>query len=160
QSWRGHPLLGTLSVAINISPRQFHQADFVQRVEQCLARYQVPPGQLLLEVTEGLLINDIENVARSMQRLSALGVRFSLDDFGTGYASLAYLKRLPLYQLKIDQAFVRELLTDRNDEIIVKSTLEMGRSLGLDVIAEGVESIEQLQALEALGCQGFQGYCL
>ena len=160
QSWRGHPLLGTLSLAINISPRQFHQADFVQRVEQCLARYQVPPGQLLLEVTEGLLINDIENVARRMQRLSALGVRFSLDDFGTGYASLAYLKRLPLYQLKIDQAFVRELLTDRNDEIIVKSTLEMGRSLGLDVIAEGVESIEQLQALEALGCQGFQGYCL
>lgn len=160
QSWRDHPLLSTLILAVNISPRQFNQADFLQRVQHCLTRYQVPPGRLMLEVTEGLLIQDVEHVAQRMQRLSELGVRFSLDDFGTGYASLAYLKRLHLSQLKIDQSFVRDLLTDRNDEIIVASTLQMGRSLGLEVIAEGVETIEQLQALESLGCQSFQGYCL
>lgn len=160
RSWRDHPLLGTLSLAVNISPRQFNQADFVSRVQRCLEAHAVAPGSLLLEVTEGLLIQDIEHVARRMRHLNELGVRFSLDDFGTGYASLAYVKRLHFSQLKIDQSFVRDLLTDRNDEVIVASTLQMGRSLGLDVIAEGVESVEQLKALEALGCQNFQGYCL
>ena len=160
QSWRDHPLLSTLSLAVNISPRQFHQADFVHRVQRCLEAHAVAPGSLLLEVTEGLLIQDIEHVARRMRQLNELGVRFSLDDFGTGYASLAYVKRLHLSQLKIDQSFVRDLITDRNDEVIVASTLQMGRSLGLDVIAEGVETVNQLKALEALGCQGFQGYSI
>lgn len=160
QRWQDHPLLGTLTLAVNISPYQFNQVNFVQRVEHCLTRYQVPAGKLLLEVTEGMLIQDIERVAQRMRHLSNLGVRFALDDFGTGYASLAYLKRLHLSQLKIDQSFVRDLLTDSNDEIIVASTLEMGRSLGFEVIAEGVETVEQLQALESLGCRSFQGYCL
>lgn len=160
RDWQADPLLAGLSMAINISPRQFRHEDFVEVVESTLREYQLPPGLIELEVTEGMLITDVPDTVLRMERLAALGVRFSLDDFGTGYASLAYLKRLPLYQLKIDYSFVRDLLTDSNDRAIVAATLQLGLSLGLEVIAEGVETRGQLQQLEAMGCRKFQGFYL
>jgi diguanylate cyclase (GGDEF)-like protein/PAS domain S-box-containing protein len=160
QGWQADPLLADLTLAINISPRQFRHEDFVDVVESTLREYQLPPSLIELEVTEGMLITDVPDTVLRMERLAALGVRFSLDDFGTGYASLAYLKRLPLYQLKIDYSFVRDLLTDSNDRAIVAATLQLGLSLGLEVIAEGVETSGQLQQLEAMGCRKFQGFYL
>ncbi|MFU8763651.1 MAG: EAL domain-containing protein [Haliea sp.] len=160
RDWQADPLLADLSMAINISPRQFRHEDFVDVVESTLREYQLPPSLIELEVTEGMLITDVPDTVLRMERLVALGVRFSLDDFGTGYASLAYLKRLPLYQLKIDYSFVRDLLTDSNDRAIVAATLQLGLSLGLEVIAEGVETSGQLQQLEAMGCRKFQGFYL
>jgi len=160
KGWQADPLLADLTLAINISPRQFRHEDFVDVVESTLREYQLPPSLIELEVTEGMLITDVPDTVLRMERLAALGVRFSLDDFGTGYASLAYLKRLPLYQLKIDYSFVRDLLTDSNDRAIVAATLQLGLSLGLEVIAEGVETSGQLQQLEAMGCRKFQGFYL
>lgn len=113
---------------------------------------------LELEITESMLIDNIEVTVKRMCKLGDLGVRFSLDDFGTGYASLAYLKKLPLQQLKIDQSFVRDMLADANDEIIIKTILGLGENLNFSVIAEGVETEKQLEHLKALGCKKFQGY--
>jgi len=123
-----------------------------------LQAMRIPPGLLELEITEGLLIDNIDLTVKRLAKLGELGVRFSLDDFGTGYASLAYLKKLPLYQLKIDQSFVRDMLTDVNDEVITTTILGLGKNLNLSVIAEGVETVAQLERLQALGCQKFQGY--
>lgn len=160
RDWQAEPLLADLALAINISPRQFRHGDFVDEVERNIRQFNLCPSLIELEVTEGMLITDIADTVMRMERLAALGVRFSLDDFGTGYASLAYLKRLPLYQLKIDYSFVRDLLTDSNDRAIVAATLQLGRSLGLDVIAEGVESAGQLEQLKSMGCEKFQGFYL
>ena len=160
RDWQAEPLLADLTMAINISPRQFRHEDFVDEVERTIRQYKLPASLIELEVTEGMLITDVADTVLRMERLAALGVRFSLDDFGTGYASLAYLKRLPLYQLKIDYSFVRDLLTDSNDRAIIAATLQLGRSLGLEVIAEGVESVGQLEQLQAMGCEKFQGFYL
>jgi EAL domain-containing protein (putative c-di-GMP-specific phosphodiesterase class I) len=145
-------------VSVNISPRQFHQPDFVQRVQQLLARHGAQPGDLIFEVTEGLLIKDVDDTVARMRELVALGVRFSVDDFGTGYSSLSYLKRLPLYELKIDRAFVQDTPADANDTAIVRLVLSMARELGLSVVAEGVETREQADFLVAHGCDRLQGY--
>ncbi|CAB0150911.1 putative signaling protein [Pseudidiomarina piscicola] len=158
QQWSQDPNLSQLRLAINISPRQFRQASFVDYIEASIARYQVPEGKLELELTENMLIDNLTMTIQRMSRLGGAGVRFSLDDFGTGYASLAYLKSLPIYQLKIDQSFVRDVLTDVNDAVIVETIVSLGESLGLEVIAEGVETAAQAESLVELGCTKFQGY--
>ncbi len=156
--WARQPALAHLSVAVNVSPRQFQQADFVDQVLAVLARTGARPDRLKLELTEGMLVTHIEGVAAKMDALKAVGVCFSLDDFGTGYSSLSHLKLLPLDQLKIDQGFVRDVLTDPNDAAIAKMVIALGASLGLAVIAEGVETEAQRQFLARHGCDAYQGY--
>ena len=146
------------SLCVNISPRQFRQTDFVERVERTLTRYNVPSSMLKLEITEGIVIQNLEDTISKMRRLNKLGVSFAMDDFGTGYSSLTYLKRLPVDALKIDQSFVRDATHDPNDAEIIRAIVAMARSLGLTVIAEGVELPEQLVFLEGLGCHLYQGY--
>ncbi|MDM8348044.1 EAL domain-containing protein [Pseudomonas sp. sp1636] len=157
-SWATRPELAKLSLAVNISARQLHHRDFVADVLATLEETGANPACLELELTESLLVEDVEAMIDKMGQLKAHGVRFSLDDFGTGYSSLSYLKRLPLNQLKIDRSFVRDLLSDRNDAAIVRTIVALGSSLDLHVIAEGVETRAQLDALLHLGCQRFQGY--
>ncbi len=158
QRWSAIPNLQGLTLSINISPVQFRHSEFVNELELCLHHYQIDPGRLELEITEGLLIDNPDETANRMLYMKDQGVHFSLDDFGTGYASLGYLKSLPLQQLKIDQSFVRDILTDPNDEAIIRTILALGESLDLEVIAEGVENQEQAEWLNALGCRKFQGY--
>ena len=147
-----------MTMSVNVSARQFSQSDFVARVLSILDETGANPKRLKLELTESLLVHNIEEVIEKMAALKAAGVCFSLDDFGTGYSSLAYLKRLPLDQLKIDQGFVRDILVDSNDAIICKSTIALAESMGLSVIAEGVETQEQRNLLADLGCCAYQGY--
>lgn len=156
--WQQDPVLKEVKLSVNISPRQFHHAEFVSVIEKQLERYDIDASKLELEVTESLLIEDIEITVARMKALGKHGIKFALDDFGTGYASLGYLKQLPLALLKIDQSFVKDLLTDSNDEAIVTTILALGSSLELSVIAEGVESRQQVSKLEEMGCHFFQGY--
>jgi EAL domain-containing protein (putative c-di-GMP-specific phosphodiesterase class I) len=156
--WQSQPATAHLRLAINISAVQLHQFDFCSKVEQALERYAINPTGLKLELTEGILLENVEDAIAKMLRLKALGLRFSLDDFGTGYSSLQYLKRLPLSQLKIDQSFVHDLAVNNNGQAIVSTIIAMARSLQLDVIAEGVENQEQRGQLEKLGCLRYQGY--
>ncbi len=158
KAWSESELTRDLRLAINVSARQFHQDSFVGQIAACLARSGINPSRLKLELTESVVLDNVEDVIRRMHELRALGVSFSLDDFGTGYSSLAYLKRLPLDQIKIDQSFVRDLGSDANDAAIVRAILAMSRSLGLEVIAEGVETPEQHDYLRACGCLAYQGY--
>lgn len=146
------------SLCVNISPRQFRQNDFVERVEHSLKQHQLPSSLLKLEITEGIVIQNLDDTVAKMRRLKKLGVSFAMDDFGTGYSSLTYLKRLPVDALKIDQSFVRDATHDPNDAEIIRAIVAMARSLNLDVIAEGVETPEQLAFLQKLGCHLFQGY--
>ncbi len=157
-TWAEAPQTRHLQLAINVSARQFHQIDFVARVADCLATSGIDPTRLKLELTESVVLDNVEEVIHRMQQIKALGVSFSLDDFGTGYSSLSYLKRLPLDQIKIDQSFVRDLAIDPSDAAIVRAILAMSQTLGLDVIAEGVETPAQRDFLHANGCQAFQGY--
>ncbi|WP_395457312.1 EAL domain-containing protein [Acidovorax delafieldii] len=157
-SWQSDPTLSHLTMAVNVSSRQFRHASFVDDVARVLAITGAPSAQLKLELTESLLVEDMETTIATMTALRSYGVGFSLDDFGTGYSSLSYLKRMPLDQLKIDQSFVRDLLTDPNDAAIVDTIIGLSRSLGLEVIAEGVETPEQCALLARAGCQLYQGY--
>lgn len=157
-AWTPIPGHRELSIAVNVSAQQFHQRDFVQRVQASLERTGAEPRRLKLELTESLLVQDLPDVVRKMGQLQALGVRFSLDDFGTGYSSLAYLKQLPLDQLKIDQSFVRDVLVDANAATLARTIVSLADSLALQVIAEGVETVEQRDFLERSGCRFFQGY--
>jgi diguanylate cyclase (GGDEF)-like protein/PAS domain S-box-containing protein len=156
--WQTQPALAQLSLAVNVSARQFRHRDFVVQIRDLVTLYQVDPRNLKLELTESLLLHDVEESARKMDTLRTMGVKFSLDDFGTGYSSLAYLKALPLEQLKIDQSFVRDILSDPNDAAIVRAIIVMGHSLGLTIVAEGVETAEQWQFLMHEGCDIGQGY--
>ncbi|MGA0583115.1 MAG: bifunctional diguanylate cyclase/phosphodiesterase [Castellaniella sp.] len=158
--WAQDPAFAQLSLAVNVSPRQFHQPGFVDQTLAALAGAGADASRLELELTEGLLLQDVEDTIRKMVRLKGYGVGFSLDDFGTGYSSLAYLKRLPLDQLKIDQSFVRDVLTDPNDAAIARTIVALGISLGLRVIAEGVETEAQRVFLERHHCHAWQGYLL
>jgi diguanylate cyclase (GGDEF)-like protein len=156
--WAHVPRLAHLSIAVNVSARQFRQDDFVQQVSEVLERSGADPQRLKLELTESTVLEDVEATIPRMKALRARGVRFSMDDFGTGYSSLQYLKRLPLDQLKIDQAFVRDIIDDSDDAIIVQTIIAMSHALGLEVIAEGVETREQQQLLSRQGCPFYQGY--
>lgn len=156
--WAKQPSMANLSLAVNVSARQFHHNDFVSQVLDVLAETQANPHRLKLELTEGLLINDVEGVISKMTLLKEKGVSFSLDDFGTGYSSLSYLKRLPLDQLKIDQSFVRDILVDANDASIARTVVALSQNLGLDVIAEGVETELHRDFLKSNGCLMYQGY--
>jgi diguanylate cyclase (GGDEF)-like protein/PAS domain S-box-containing protein len=147
-----------LSLSVNISPRQFRQDDFVERMHALLAETGAPPARLILEVTEGLLIEDWEGVALRMAELAAMGIRFSIDDFGTGYSSLSYLKKLPLHEIKIDRSFVQNTPDDANDRAIVRSILAVARAFRLHVVAEGVETRAQADFLAGLDCDCLQGY--
>jgi diguanylate cyclase (GGDEF)-like protein len=145
-------------LAINISPRQFHQPDFVEHVSDIITSSGAEADKLMIEITEGVVIDDIEDTIRKMNILKDMGIRFSMDDFGTGYSSLAYLKQLPLDQLKINDKFVRDINKSSSDAIIVETIIIMARHLGLSVVAEGVETEKQFQFLTEKGCQMFQGY--
>ena len=155
--WSASPDTAGWTLSVNVSALQFRQSDFVELVVDTLARHGANPHRLTLELTESL-IYDIDDTLPRMHALKAHGIRFSLDDFGTGYSSLAYLKRLPLDELKIDRSFVRDLLTDPNDATIARTIVSLTRTLGLQVIAEGVETAEQRDELIAQGCLHFQGY--
>ncbi|HEY0589472.1 MAG TPA: EAL domain-containing protein, partial [Pseudoduganella sp.] len=157
-AWAREPATAALELAVNVSPRQFYQADFVEQVMSALVRSGASPRLLKLELTEGLLLDDVEASIAKMALLKAAGIGISLDDFGTGYSSLAYLKRLPLCQLKIDRSFVRDILHNADDAAITKTILTLADSMGLSAIAEGVESVEQKNYLARQGCHAFQGY--
>ncbi len=158
RQWQLVPESAHLSLAVNISARQFHDPGFTSQVLATLERTGADPRFLKLELTESLLVHDVDSVIAKMNTLIPKGVRFSLDDFGTGYSSLSYLKRLPLEQLKIDQSFVRDIFLDANDLAIVRAIVTLGDSLGLSVIAEGVETDEQRRFLHDTGCTTYQGY--
>ena len=156
--WADNPATNMLYLAVNVSARQFRQADFVDQVKVAMKRHQANPKLLKLELTESLLLDNVEGLVAKMQALRALGVRFSLDDFGTGYASLSYLKRFPFEQLKVDRSFIRDITTDPDDAAIVRAIIAMGNTLRLSVVAEGVEADEQHAYLVKHGCTSFQGY--
>jgi diguanylate cyclase (GGDEF)-like protein len=157
-AWESQAAMRHLTIAVNVSVRQFSQDDFVEQVLAALARSGANPCRLKLELTESVLVSDVGGVIEKMSALKTHGVGFSLDDFGTGYSSLAYLKRLPLDQLKIDQSFVRDVLNDQSDASIAKTIITLAQSLNIDVIAEGVETAAQRDFLARSGCHAYQGY--
>ena len=152
------PETAGLTVSVNVSVHQIREPDFVVKAVAAIERHGVNPQRLKMELTESVFARDMDDLITKMKALRQYGVSFSLDDFGTGYSSLSYLKRLPLDQLKIDQAFVRDLLTQQRDLAIARTIVDLGRSLNMSVMAEGVETREQLQILESMGCRHFQGY--
>jgi EAL domain-containing protein (putative c-di-GMP-specific phosphodiesterase class I) len=152
------PETADLILAVNVSVSQFRQADFVERVLAVLDLSGANPQRLKLELTESMLVDNLDDIIGKMFALKARGVGFSLDDFGTGYSSLSYLKRLPLDQLKIDRSFVRDVLTDPNDAAIARTIVALSQSLGLSVMAEGVETEAQRAFLARHGCHIYQGY--
>lgn len=156
--WSKDPHTASLTLAVNVSAQQFRLPDMVARMRAVLDRHGIDPTRLKIELTESMLVSDVEDTIEKMTALKAMGVGFSLDDFGTGYSSLSYLKRLPLDQFKIDQTFVRDVLTDPNDAAIAQTVVSLGQTLGLSVIAEGVETKGQREFLAGIGCQAYQGY--
>lgn len=156
--WARIPYKAEWTIAVNISAQQFQRPDFASDVLALLLQTGANPRRLKLELTESLMMHDVEGAIATMKTLQTHGIKFSLDDFGTGYSSLSYLKRIPLDQVKIDQSFVRDLHTDANDAAIVKTILALAHSLELAVVAEGVETLEQEEFLVAAGCRYMQGY--
>lgn len=156
--WAAQAKTAELKMAVNVSARQFHRVDFVELVLEVLATTGADPSKLKLELTESVLVDDVEDTVAKMSALKAKGINFSLDDFGTGYSSLFYLKHLPFDQLKIDRSFVSEVLSDSDDAVIARTIVTLGQSLGLQVIAEGVETTSQRDFLVRHGCRHFQGY--
>jgi EAL domain-containing protein (putative c-di-GMP-specific phosphodiesterase class I) len=152
----GRPLM----IAVNVSAHQLSRANFVERLSRLIEETDIDPGLVELEVTEGVIIEGAGDAREALDQIAALGVGIAIDDFGTGYSGLAYLKRLPIDTVKIDQSFVRDLTVDPDDAAIVTAIVAMSKSLGVDVVAEGVETEEQLAQLKALGCHRGQGYLL
>ena len=157
KTWKDMPVARHLRLAVNVSACQYRQDNFTEVVQQTLNASAIDPSKLVLEVTESMML-DVPDAISKMNSLKAMGVRFSMDDFGTGYSSLASLTQLPLSELKIDQSFVGRLVERTSDAIIVRATIAMGHALGLEVIAEGVETQEQCDMLMRMKCQLFQGY--
>ena len=145
-------------LSINISPRQFRRTAFVDDVVQTLNKHKIPANSLDMEITEGIVIQRVDEAITTMTILSEYGISFSLDDFGTGYSSISYLKRLPVSTLKIDKGFVRDIIEDRNDRVLVETIITMGRLLDMELVAEGVEQTDQLKILRQFGCHYYQGY--
>jgi EAL domain-containing protein (putative c-di-GMP-specific phosphodiesterase class I) len=141
-----------------LSARQFRQHDLAKSVNQALHDARLAPEHLELEVTESIMIQDLQTTITTLHQLHELGIQISIDDFGTGYSSLSYLKRLPISKIKIDQSFIREICTDPDDEAIANAVISLGHGLKMQVIAEGVETLEQLEHLRAQGCDEIQGY--
>jgi len=158
KAWEQDALTRDLVLAVNVSAKQFRQADFVAQVQATVQRHAINPMRLKLELTESMLVENIEDTIATMSALKEISVQLSLDDFGTGYSSLQYLKKLPLDQLKIDQSFIRDLATDSSDKAIVRTIIAMAQNLDMDVIAEGVETEENRQFLLDNGCTHYQGY--
>lgn len=156
--WEHDARTRDLTLAINVSAQQFATQDFVGQVTAVLRKHRVNPSRLKLELTESVVLDDVQNAVAIMHALKGLGVGLSMDDFGTGYSSLSYLKLLPLDQLKIDQSFVRDITSDPNDAVLVQSIIDMARNFRLNVIAEGVETEAQLAFLKKHGCMAYQGY--
>ncbi|MBL8469793.1 EAL domain-containing protein [Methyloversatilis discipulorum] len=156
--WARTPETAHLSVAINISAAQLYQSDFADSVLEAITRTGAPPGKVVLELTESILLGDVDGAIEVMQRLRARGIRFSIDDFGTGYSSLAYLQSLPINELKIDRSFVHKLPENEGNLAIVRAVVALASALGVKVIAEGVETEDERNALAGNGCQFFQGY--
>jgi len=157
-AWQAHENTRHLILSINISARHFSQVDFVEEVANALQSYNCPANLLRLELTESLMLKSVEDIADKMHLLRDVGVLLSLDDFGTGYSSLSVLRRFPLDELKIDRSFVSNILTNRDDAVIMQTIIAMGKNLNLEVIAEGVETVEQMAFLRESGCLKYQGY--
>lgn len=158
RAWQHEAETCELTLAVNVSARQFRDPGFVQQVRRILVETGARPSRLKLELTESTVLENVEETIEKMRELKMLGISFSMDDFGTGYSSLQYLKRLPLDQIKIDQSFVRDITSDPNDAAIVQTIIAMTEALGLNVIAEGVETAEQEIFLKSRGCHAYQGY--
>lgn len=158
KTWESYPHTRDLQLAVNVSGRQFRQPDFVAQVIEILNRTAINPHRLKLELTESIVLDNVEDTIAKMQELKQTGVRFSMDDFGTGYSSLSYLTQLPLDQLKIDQSFVRNIGTKSTDAVIVQTIIGMANNLAMEVIAEGVETQAQCDFLKGAGCMRYQGY--
>lgn len=156
--WQQCEMLETLFLSINISAVQFQKIDFVSKLEEKIKRFNIDCSSLYLELTESSLMHDIESTVIKIKALRSMGIHISIDDFGTGYSSLSYLKQFKLDQLKIERLFVRDILIDQDDLILVKTIINMGKNLGMDVVAEGVENQRQFETLRAAGCTKFQGY--
>jgi EAL domain-containing protein (putative c-di-GMP-specific phosphodiesterase class I) len=156
--WNADPRTAGLEMSVNVSPSQFHRPDFVEQVLEVLAETGARPERLRLELTESLLLKDVEGTVTKMQRLRQAGISFALDDFGTGYSSLSYLHRLPLDQLKIDRSFIREAFKEGHGAAIVRIIVALGKALKMSVLAEGVETADQLSFIAAEGCGYYQGY--
>lgn len=158
KAWQNSALTRDLTLSVNVSAKQFHKADFVAQVHRVLLTSGANPSHLKLELTESIVLENVEDTITKMRKIIMMGVNFSMDDFGTGYSSLQYLKRLPLNQIKIDQSFVRDLTYNPNDTAIIQAIIAMSKALGLNVIAEGVETEAQREFLNKHGCHVFQGY--
>lgn len=158
QQWKDQIPFHNLTLSVNVSAKQFRQPDFVEQVQSAIVRHDINPLSLKLELTESLVLDNVDDTIMKMRAIKDIGVSFSMDDFGTGYSSLSYLKRLPLSQLKIDQSFVRDLATDHGDMVMVMTIVDLGMNFELDVIAEGVETEAQFKLLHRYGCTSFQGY--
>lgn len=158
RKWEADAHTRELKLAVNVSVRQFRDTDFVKQVQELLDRSGINPLRLKLEITESMLMSNVDHVINAMRQLKLLGISFSMDDFGTGYSSLQYLKQLPLDQLKIDQSFVRAIATGSDDEAIVRTIIAMAKAMRMNTIAEGVETEEQRQILAGTGCSHYQGY--
>ncbi|MGB8076399.1 MAG: EAL domain-containing protein [Gallionella sp.] len=158
KAWEGHPFARDLTLAVNVSARQFRQPGFVNQVRAMIEETVINPSRLKIELTESTVLENVTDTIAKMHALKKIGVRFSMDDFGTGYSSLAYLTQLPLDQLKIDQSFVRNIGTKSTDAMIIQTIIGMANNLGIEVIAEGVETDAQLEFLAGAGCWFYQGY--
>jgi diguanylate cyclase (GGDEF)-like protein/PAS domain S-box-containing protein len=158
--WAAAPNMAHLELSVNVSPRQFTEDDFIEKLQQTLLRTGARPQNLMLEITEGIVLDHADDVAGRMHQLCSMGISLSIDDFGTGYSSLSYLQRLPLRQLKIDRSFIRDLNVNRNSEAIVRTIIALGASMGLTVVAEGVETQQQCDLLVTMGSGMLQGYHL
>ncbi len=158
KAWESHPSLSKIKLSVNISAKQFLYINFIQELRELLATTGINPDLLKLELTETALIDNIDDVINKIKVLKQMGVRISLDDFGMGHSSLVYLKKLPVTQIKIDQSFVHDVLTDSNDAAIIQMVLAVGKTIHCDIVAEGVEQLEQFKLLKSFGCHYFQGY--